>query len=105
MFQMWVDPKSNWRKGTVSRSLYAEDHNWVAKIFDEPSPYGIKGGRISKLQIEGICSYDRGWDVEPDENDYDLYLKTVANLESSPKDSEMFQPEFRNRKFPMGEGW
>ena len=34
--------------------------------------YGINGGRISKLWIKMdgkvIASYDRGWDIKPDEN-------------------------------------
>lgn len=37
-----------------------------AKIYDEPSVYGIYGGRISKLSIwkkgREILSYERGWD-------------------------------------------
>jgi len=39
------------------------------KHFDEPSGYGIKNGRISKLWIQDsktkkeMANYDRGWDV------------------------------------------
>ena len=47
-------------------------HYWV-KDYDEGSDYGINGGRISKLSIkidgEWVVNYDRGWDIEPDEND------------------------------------
>ena len=47
-------------------------HYW-AKVYDEGSEYGINEGRISKLMIkvDGVTtlSYDRGWDIEPDEND------------------------------------
>ena len=47
-------------------------HFW-AKVYDEGSEYGINEGRISKLSIkvDGVTtlSYDRGWDIEPDEND------------------------------------
>ena len=47
--------------------------HWWAKVYDEGSEYGINEGRISKLtiKIDGkttLC-YDRGWDIEPDEND------------------------------------
>ena len=47
-------------------------HYWV-KHYDEGSQYGINNGRISKLTLkrkgETVCSYDRGWDIEPaDEN-------------------------------------
>ncbi len=47
-------------------------HFW-AKVYDEGSIYGIDEGRISKLKItidgRTVVSYDRGWDIEPDEND------------------------------------
>lgn len=47
-------------------------HYWV-KYYDEPSDYGINGGRISKLRIEkngvATCVYDRGWDIEPEAED------------------------------------
>lgn len=53
-----------WEKG-IYRGL-----NYVAKIFDIPSPSGINNGRISKLQVNDndgriILKYDRGWDVKP----------------------------------------
>ena len=47
--------------------------HWWAKVYDEGSAYGINEGRISKLMIKidgkTTLSYDRGWDIEPDEND------------------------------------
>lgn len=47
-------------------------HYWV-KSYARKSQYGIEGGRISKLLIriggETVADYDRGWNVEPDEND------------------------------------
>ena len=47
-------------------------HYWV-KAYDEGGDYGINGGRISKLSIkidgQWVVNYDRGWDIEPDEND------------------------------------
>ena len=38
--------------------------------FDEPSIYGIRKGRISKLWARGgdgtvVINYDRGWDIRP----------------------------------------
>ena len=40
------------------------------KKFELPSPYGIGGGRISKLDIRAesgqcLARYDRGWDIYP----------------------------------------
>lgn len=47
------------------------DGNWVmgtfngnpisAKIYCDPSGFGINSGRVSKFQYEG-CHYERGWD-------------------------------------------
>jgi hypothetical protein len=55
-----------WKNGIV------DGHWWMAKVYDEPSSYGIKGGRVSKLCIsatdhwEGldncVYNYDRGLD-------------------------------------------
>ena len=38
--------------------------------FDEPSQYGIRQGRMSKLWVaeaghEPVINFDRGWDVRP----------------------------------------
>ena len=41
---------------------------WV-KHYEEPSRYGIKKGRISKLTLRQngveVANYDRGWDIKP----------------------------------------
>ena len=64
-------PKENnpWKEGRIEvRGITF--HYW-AKVFDERSIYGIKGGRISKLSIrnektgEEVVNYDRGWDIKP----------------------------------------
>ena len=62
---------------TYKRLLFISETkvaHWWAKVYDEGSEYGINGGRISKLtiKIDGVTTlcYDRGWDIEPDENDY-----------------------------------
>lgn len=43
---------------------------YCVKHFEEPSEWGIDGGRISKLNLKvgtrDIANYDRGWDVEPE---------------------------------------
>ena len=64
-----------WKEGTIGIKINKETkiaHYW-AKVYDEGSIYGIDEGRISKLQIkidgQTVVSYDRGWEIEPDEND------------------------------------
>ena len=71
---------------------------WVlAKVYDEPSTYGINNGRVSKLAISKtdkrdptkayfpqICfNYDRGLDF--DNAPAGLVDKVVAELEKLPK--------------------
>ncbi len=46
-------------------------YTFEAKVYDNVSRYGIKGGRISKLCVKEkvsqkpILNYDRGWDIRP----------------------------------------
>lgn len=51
------------------------------KQYDECSEYGINGGRISKLMIkrngEVVCNYDRGWDLEPIDQDTEIALNIL----------------------------
>ena len=47
-------------------------HYWM-KQYEAGSHWGIDGGHISKLMLKRdgkiVCNYDRGWDMEPtDEN-------------------------------------
>ena len=70
--------KRLWKEGTIGvmngkGGNVGKVAHFLAKVYDEPSEYGINEGRISKLtiKIDGqttLC-YDRGWDIEPDEND------------------------------------
>lgn len=47
---------------------------YEAKVFEEGSKFGIRCGRISKLEIrdkdtnEIVVNYDRGWDIRPGRN-------------------------------------
>lgn len=61
-----------WREGSIGIPNKEGGNticHWWIKAYDEPSRWGINGGRISKLtiKIDGkvTCNYDRGWDVEP----------------------------------------
>lgn len=64
-----------WHEGTIGIPKDGNNriaHYWV-KSYARKSQYGINGGKISKLLIriagETVADYDRGWNVEPDEND------------------------------------
>ena len=70
---------NGWTEGTmrVGNGIY---HYWV-KSFAEGSKYGIDGGRISKLMMkrkgEIVCNYDRGWDVEPVDEETEIALEIM----------------------------
>ena len=57
---------SNWIEGRI---LSMPGYSFHAKVFDEPSQFGIEGGMISKLEVrkdgERVINYDRGWDIDP----------------------------------------
>ena len=81
-----------WSEGTI-RIPDAKDkgkntvcHYWV-KHYEEPSEtYGINGGRISKLMIkvDGVitANYDRGWDVEPADENTQLATELLLHSEN-----------------------
>jgi hypothetical protein len=72
-----------WKEGSirVHNSIF---HYWM-KQWDTGSVYGIDGGRISKLMIkrgsEIVCNYDRGWDVEPVDDDTRTVLAIILHSE------------------------
>lgn len=78
--------KDNYVSGIVG-----DEYRFGAKLFDEPSDYGINNGRVSKLMIvdlnenEMIMNYDRGWDIYPSEENKDVYDDVLNFLEKAPK--------------------
>ena len=68
-----------WSRGaaTVGTRTYRVEIKW----FDEPSQFGIKNGRVSKLWVsddEGpVINYDRGWDTRPATAEAKAILKAV----------------------------
>lgn len=66
--------------GTIQ--IGSETFTYDAKHFDEPSEYGIEGGRISKLGIrkgrEVVLNYDRGWVIEPETEGAQLALLAIC---------------------------
>jgi hypothetical protein len=84
---------SNWVSGTVG------EYTFEAKLFDDPSTYGINNGRISKLSIYNdqkrienrdffaacIVNYDRGWDIKPTKESRPYYKAVLKLLELTPR--------------------
>lgn len=85
----------NWVGGDVTLSIKDQDdvkYTYEAKVFDDPSDYGINDGRVSKLWIKNVstknvvCNYDRGWDIKPSDAPSKVVYKYVVDyLEKSEK--------------------
>lgn len=63
------------------------DYVYYAKVYLEPSCYGIDEGRVSKLEIRDcndtiVVSYDRGWDIKPRGKHTKVYNKVYETMES-----------------------
>ena len=59
--------RGDWTVGTIN--VNGEELEFQAKVYDEPSTYGINDGRISKLSIRStnwgvVFNYDRGLDID-----------------------------------------
>lgn len=73
-----------WKEGSirVHDSIF---HYWI-KQWDEGSQFGIEGGRISKLSLtrdgKEVASYDRGWDIKPQDPDAQLALEIILHGEN-----------------------
>ena len=68
-----------WKEGTlgVNGDIF---HYWV-KQYEEPSQFGIEGGRVSKLMLKRkgqiVCNYDRGWDIRPVDENTEVALRIL----------------------------
>ena len=73
-----------WKEGAIKVNS-SWIHYWI-KVFDEPSRFGIDGGRISKLTLkrkgEIVCNYDRGWDMHPVDQDVEMALQILIFSEN-----------------------
>lgn len=53
------------------------------KAYEEPSQYGINGGRISKLTLtikgEVVYNYDRGLDIPPKDENAEKALAVILH--------------------------
>lgn len=74
--------QNGWMSGTIEGG-----YEWEAKVYKEPSEFGINGGRVSKLyiwpagqgQAPALVSYDRGWDKEPETPEVKANFKALLN--------------------------
>ena len=82
-FSLKVDKRDNaWIIGNAT--IDGKNYEINAKVFDKGSDYGIDKGPISKLWIKDttsnercIVNYDRSWDVEPTDENKEVYNKVL----------------------------
>lgn len=71
-----------WKHGTLEIKGQAIDYD--AKVYDEPSYFGINRGKISKLTLkhngEYIANYDRDWDIVPADKLAEDALEMVLDM-------------------------
>jgi len=70
-----------WKEGSLK--VYSSVFHYWMKVFDEPSQFGVDGGKVSKLMLKRygkvVCNYDRGWDIEPADPDTQLALEILLH--------------------------
>lgn len=68
-----------WTEGKIEHN--GAVYSYCCKHFEEPSEFGIEGGRVSKLDIrrkgKEVLNYDRGWDIEPVDEDAKQVLEII----------------------------
>ena len=64
-------------------------YHFEALVFVEPSQYGLGGGQVSKLYLwdgpkkrhsQAVVVYERGWELEPEEDVRQVVEVLVAEL-------------------------
>jgi hypothetical protein len=74
-----------WKEGAIK--INKSWFHYQLKVYDEPSEFGIDGGRISKVIItrkgETVCDYDRGWGTKPVDEDTEKALQILLFSEKN----------------------
>ena len=75
--RLWHEGSIGWNKSRF--------HYWY-KQYETGSQFGIEGGRISKLMLKRddkiVANYDRGWDVEPVDEDTKAAVEILLDREN-----------------------
>lgn len=70
-----------WKEGSIKAGLNI--YHYQAKVYDTPSQYGIRRGKISKLSVrlngQTVIGYDRGWYKEPSTQEERVVLFIILN--------------------------
>lgn len=81
----------NWVEWKVVRD--GKKYSGVAKVFHEPSEFGIRKGNVSKFEAKedgkDIANFDRGWDIKPSAEKKSLIDEIVKKLEEYGKNDTL----------------
>ncbi|WP_337487801.1 DUF7678 domain-containing protein [Phascolarctobacterium faecium] len=65
-----------WKTGAML--IKGKVYKYQVKVYEVGSEFGIDGGKISKAWIsldgKAVVNYDRGWDIEPVDEDAEIAL-------------------------------
>ena len=76
--------QGNWKIGTI------DGINFTAKVYEEPSEeYGLRKSNVSKLWIEGVCNYDRGWDQRAKTDEGRAMIKAILAYFKKPENCKL----------------
>ena len=71
-----------WREGAMVLGK-GNIYHYEIKVYEEPSEYGIAGGKISKLMLKAngeiIYNYDRGLDIDCKDKNAEIALCILLN--------------------------
>ena len=76
-----------WERGEINYN--GTTYYWEAKVYDEPSEFGIDNGRISKLCVSldpslglnsAVINYDRGWDIYPETEEEHIIFAQIMHM-------------------------
>lgn len=99
------DDQSHWIEGRI---ITMPGYSFHAKMYDEPSQFGIEGGMISKLDVRKddqlVMRYDRGWARDPETAEHVEALHRIRNgLGDVPKDQD--KPKDHDQIQDRAKGW
>lgn len=70
-----------WTRGIIG--INGHRFKYEAKVYDNPSEYGLFNGRVSKLCITEngkiLFNYDRGLDIDSDDEDVNIAIQIILD--------------------------
>ena len=92
-------PSNLWIKGEI---LTMPGYSFYAKTYNEPSKFGIDGGKISKLDVykdeQLVLRFDRGWDQAPRNAEHVEAVQRIRNGLGDAPEKSITAPDRNNNQ-------